>query len=111
MGANDPLLGIPYRLVVPVAAAIEIVLAMILLVQATRRLGAGLLACFAANLLLYRFALATVGGTVAPCPCLGSLVDWWPALEKWQFPVLFGLAAFWLAGGLRVLLPKATHKP
>ena len=107
LALSDSIFGLRYSILVPLSAAVELFIALLLFSRSTRAFGLMLLTLFAANLVLYSILLAAVGGTALPCPCLGALVDWWPGLEKWQFPFLTAVALYWLLGGLQFLFPKS----
>jgi dipeptide/tripeptide permease len=39
-----------------------------------------------------------ITGAVGPCPCLGGAIDYWPAFNRHQDEVLWGLVMFMFSG-------------
>lgn len=71
---SDPLIGIPFRDILLLAASVEAVTAVICLLNNRIGLSAGLVAWLSTCLAAYRFSLWQIGWH-KPCSCLGNLTD------------------------------------
>jgi hypothetical protein len=70
----DPVFLIPFRHLLCIVAAIELIIAAICFFGKNQKLQAGLIAMLATNFILYRFALYWQG-YFKTCNCLGNLTD------------------------------------
>jgi hypothetical protein len=95
--ATDPLLFMPNRVVLTVAALLELLVASILMFSSRAWLGGLCCATLGAQFLLYHTAFQ-LGGMSRGCPCLGTLGSWIPLSEK-SLNVVMGTAALGLCFG------------
>jgi hypothetical protein len=70
----DPILQIEFRYVFWIVGTVELLVALFCLFGKRENLKIGLIACLAANFLIYRAGLAIIGWE-KPCSCLGNLTD------------------------------------
>jgi hypothetical protein len=71
---SDPIISIPFRIVLWIVGSIELCIAMVCLFSKRLGLPAALVAWLATSFLLYRIGLILVGYR-KPCSCLGNLTD------------------------------------
>src|ERR1035437_2387864 len=71
---HDPLFGVQFRHLMLSIGSAEIVIAYNCFFTARPRLSLGLIACMAANFMVYRIGLSYIGWH-GPCHCVGSLTD------------------------------------
>lgn len=70
----DPVLGIPFRDLLALAAIIELVIALMCALERTRRLALLAIAWLATVIASYRMGVAWLGWHT-PCSCLGDLME------------------------------------
>lgn len=70
----DPLIGMPFRDILLLAAGIEAAIAVTCFLSSRIGLSAGLIAWLSTCLAMYRFSLWQIGWH-KPCSCLGNLTD------------------------------------
>ena len=102
LATEDPVFGIPFRIVMLVAAVIELVIGLVCLFHSSRIFSAALVAWFGTTVFLYRVGMFALGWQ-KPCPCLGSLTDALHLSASTAEAVVRVLLAYFIVGSFAII--------
>lgn len=107
----DPILRLPNRIVLAIAAGAEIAAAAVALRRrSSPRLRAAALGWIGSVAGIYRWTHWTLA-IPAPCPCLGSVAGAWPWLARHQDPLLLTVIALLLITVPLSLMQNQNQEP